>query len=117
VEGLPQGYLPYVAVVLVALCNITGNIMLKLGAGGSSVLLLGLAGWQSIAGVMLFGSGIVLYAWALRFIPLHVAQIIASLQYAGVIVAASIVLGEAITTMRWIGITFIAVGILVCMRQ
>jgi len=58
----------------------------------------------------------VLYAWSLKYLPLYVAQTIASLQFAGAIMAAHFLFGETITPDRWIGIASIILGIVLVMR-
>jgi len=94
--------------------TVAANLMLKLGAAAPPVerIFFGVVGWQSAAGLALFGCGGLLYAVLLRSIPLNVAQVFASAQFVGVVLAASLVLGEAISPARWIGIAFVSFGIL-----
>jgi drug/metabolite transporter (DMT)-like permease len=93
--------------------TIAGNLMLKLGAEVplSDRIFLGLLGWRSAAGLALFGCGGIVYALLLRRVPLNLAQVFAAMQFVGVAVAASVVLGESISPLRWIGIAFICCGI------
>ena len=93
-------------------CTVGANLMLKLGAGASEAdRFCGLLGWKSLAGLALFGCGGILYAFLLCRVPLNIAQVFTSAQFVGVIVAASLVLGEPISAARWLGIACIALGI------
>ena len=101
--------------LLVVALTVGGNLMLKIGADASPAerVLFGLLGWKSAAGLALFGCGGVLYAVLLRWVPLNVAQVFAATQFVGVVLAASLVLGEAISPARWLGIAFVSIGVLV----
>lgn len=94
--------------------TVGANLMLKLGAMAppGERIVLGLFGWQSVLGLALFGSGGLIYAFVLRALPLYVAQVFASAQYVAVILAAGILLREAISPLSWLGIACIALGIL-----
>jgi len=94
---------------------VAANLMLKLGAAvpASQRVVLGLLGWQSIAGLMLFGCGGLLYAVLLRVVPLNIAQSFTAAQFIGVVMAAGLLLSEPISPARWFGIACIAIGILV----
>jgi drug/metabolite transporter (DMT)-like permease len=54
-------------------------------------------GWESIAGLALFGCGGIVYAILLRRVPLNVAMSFTAAQFVGVIFAASLVLGEPVS--------------------
>jgi drug/metabolite transporter (DMT)-like permease len=110
-------YLPYLGVLAVVFSNIAGNLMLKIGSDKEKAVLFGILSWQTLLGIGFFGLSVLLYAWSLRYIPLHIAQIIASLQYAGVIIAAALVLGEHIPTTRWLGIALVFLGIAISVRE
>lgn len=94
--------------------TVAANLMLKLGAAvpPAERVLFGVLGWKSAAGLALFGCGGILYAILLRSIPLNLAQVFAATQFIGVILAASLILGEPISAARWIGIAFVLLGIL-----
>ena len=47
----------------------------------------------------------------LRRVPLNIAQVITSAQFVGVVIAASLVLDEPISPVRWVGIACIGLGI------
>lgn len=108
--------LGYVALGIVVLGSSLGNILLKIGAGTATqqTPIFGLLTWQTIAGILCFGCGLIAYVWALKLFDLHVVQIIVSVQYVVVIVLAALVLGEQITMTQWCGIALIAVGLFVC---
>jgi len=91
---------------------VAANLMLKLGAGAPEAeRVLGLLGWKSVVGLGLFGCGGIVYAVLLRRVPLNIAQVITSAQFVGVVLAASLVLGEPISPARWVGIACIGLGI------
>ena len=98
--------------LLMVAFTVAANLMLKLGAGAPEAeRIFGLLGWKSVAGLALFGCGGILYAFLLRRVPLNVAQVFTSAQFIGVVVAASLVLGEPISAARWLGIACISFGI------
>ncbi len=93
--------------------TVAANLMLKLGAGAprGERVLLGVFGWKSAAGLALFGCAGLLYALLLRRVPLNLAQVFSAAQFVGVIMAASLVLGEPISPIRWLGIVCVCFGI------
>tara|TARA_R110002167_G_scaffold45545_5_gene136841 strand:+ start:1026 stop:1382 length:357 start_codon:yes stop_codon:yes gene_type:complete len=95
--------------------NVGASIMMKIGATAPAArrLLFGLAGWEALVGVGLFGLSAIAYTVALRYLPLNLAQSFAALQFVGVILAAAVILSEPISVTRWLGIALIAVGILI----
>ena len=107
----------FLALILVIAGNAAGNLLLKVGAmTPQKNALFGLCNWQTIAGIGCFAFGIVSYAWALKHVELHIAQIVVSLQYVAVIVLAAVVLGEQVTSSQWLGIALIGLGLFVCTR-
>lgn len=99
--------------ILVISLTVSANMMLKLGAAAppSQRMFFGLFGWRSAAGLALFGCGGVVYALLLRNVPLNLAQVFVATQFIGVALAASFILGESISGLRWLGIAFICFGI------
>jgi drug/metabolite transporter (DMT)-like permease len=92
--------------------TVSANLMLKLSAGDPEAQrIFGLLGWKSAARLALFGCGWIVYAFLLRRVPLNIAQVFTSAQFVGVVVAASLVLGEPISAARWLGIACISSGI------
>ena len=107
--------LGFLALALVVAGNAAGNILLKIGATAPrESALFGFLNWSTIGGIACFAIGILSYAWALKHIELHVAQIAVSLQYVAVIALAALLLGEHVTANQWIGIVLIGIGLFVC---
>ncbi|SIR20246.1 EamA family transporter [Bosea sp. TND4EK4] len=109
---------PSVLASLVAMisCTVAANLLLKRGAmaeSASSSLLSSLLEPGIIFGFLFFGAAAVLYAWVLRTLPLNIAQSLAAAQFVSVIVASSLILSEPIPLVRWLGIAFIGIGILI----
>jgi drug/metabolite transporter (DMT)-like permease len=106
-------FAPYVTMLLIVASNVMGTVLIKVGASPppDRAYLFGLFGWQTAAGIACFGAGVLLYAWVLKYLPLHIAQAVASLQFAGNVLAAAFLLGETITAEKWLGIVFILVGL------
>jgi undecaprenyl phosphate-alpha-L-ara4N flippase subunit ArnE len=106
-----------VVVTMIAMiaCTVGANLLLKLGAtrSGAEPDIVSLVNWQVLLGLATFGTAGLLYAVVLRWLPLNIAQSFAAAQFVAVIVASALVLSEPISFGQWIGISFIATGILV----
>ena len=117
-SGMTTNAWAYSALFAVILGNVLGQYFLKIGAAldvpGYKVL--GLFGWHTLAGISCFAFSLLFYAWALRFLDLNVAQAVVSLQFVGAILLAAFVFGEEISPERWVGLTMIFLGLLVCSR-
>jgi hypothetical protein len=76
--------------------------MPKLGAGVAKVqrVLFGLLGYRSVAGLVILGCDRIVYALLPRRVPLTIVQSSTAAQFAGVIIAATLVLGEPISQAR-----------------
>jgi drug/metabolite transporter (DMT)-like permease len=97
-------------------CTVAGNLLLKHGArqpGLANAWPLSVVNLWVLAGAAVFACGLLAYAAALRVLPLNVAQAFAAAQFIAVIVASTVLLGEPIGLVRWIGIALIAIGIVV----
>lgn len=97
-------------------CTIIGNLLLKVGVseqGMSTNWPLSLLNLKTALGALIFCFALLLYMMVLKTTPLNLAQSIFSTQFVLVIIAANIILGEPISLHRWVGIAFIAVGLLV----
>jgi multidrug transporter EmrE-like cation transporter len=107
--------LPYLLLIGVVCANIAANVLIKLGANSVALSsgLMALVNPRVVAGIACFGVGVVLYAAALRSVPLNVAQSVAILQFAGVVLVSAILLHEVISPMRMVGIGLIGVGVIV----
>jgi undecaprenyl phosphate-alpha-L-ara4N flippase subunit ArnE len=95
--------------------TVVANLLMKIGASVpfSERPIFAVIAWQSLLGVAAFGCAAVIYAWLLQWMPLNVMQSLAALQFIAVILASSVALSEQIPTVRWLGITLIAAGIVV----
>lgn len=107
-----------VALLGVVAMNVAATILLKFDTTPemASARLLGLFGWPVIAGVMCYAVALVLYAWSLRYVDLHVAQIVVSLQFGGAILASAFIFHESIGLNQWTGISLIFLGLLVALK-
>lgn len=95
-------------------CTVVANLLMKSGADDApSPLLLSCLSWRTVYGLAVFGCAGLFYAWALRLVPLNVAQSYAAAQFIAVALASRLLLGEPIPPTRWVGISLIAVGIIV----
>ncbi len=94
-------------------CTVIGNLLFKIGAteSNSQASLFGLFSINSLIGLFFFACSVLIYAWLLKLVPLNVAQAFASAQFVAVILASSMFLSEEIPFIRWLGIAFIALGI------
>jgi len=103
---------PYWFMAPVVICNVVANLLLKTGAGKTpSVFLAGLLSWQSFFGLCVFGMAGLLYAFALRYLPLSLAQLLTASQYPLVVFAALFFLGETLDRSQIIGFILITIGI------
>jgi len=117
VQHLAGGaFLPYLALCAVVAGNAAANLLLKVGAIQDRPWLFGILGWRSIMGIALFGAAMLVYAWALRHVPLSRAQFVVVLQYPGVILLAAMVLGERVGPMQWLGIALVMAGMFIALR-
>ena len=106
------------ALIGVIIMNIAASILLKFDASSSmaSHRIFGLFGWSLIGGMACYAIALVLYAWSLRTIDLHVAQIVVSLQFAGIILASALLFRETIGLHQWLGILLIFSGLMIAMK-
>jgi drug/metabolite transporter (DMT)-like permease len=98
---------------------VAGNILIKMGSIVSqrNAVIFGLFGWQTAAGVMCFASGVLIYASALRTLPLYAAQSVVILQFVGALLAAVAFFEEQISQSQWVGIALIVFGLSLVIRQ
>jgi drug/metabolite transporter (DMT)-like permease len=96
-------------------CTVVANVLIKHGAVSedSPKFVLGILGWPGLAGLCFYAVGALVYAWILKWVPLHLAQVIVATQFIGVILAAWWVFSEQINPVQWGGIVLIAAGILI----
>ena len=104
-----------VAIILAVMISFTvaANLLLKQGAmvPAADRVFFGIYGWKSIFGFIAFAGAGLIYAVVLRWLPLNVAQSIASIQFVAVILASAIILSESIPVVRWLGIALITAGV------
>jgi undecaprenyl phosphate-alpha-L-ara4N flippase subunit ArnE len=95
-------------------CTVAANLLTKIGSATHTddrSVLFGFLGLHTLAGLGFFGLAFVFYAIILRWLPLNIAQSLASLQFVAVILAARLVLGETIGLIQWIGVGLIIAGV------
>ena len=109
----------YALLAVVVASNVLGNMFIKLASQSFSkhVFLWGFLSWQLAAGIACFACGVLVYATALRSVPLYAAQSIVALQFIGIVFMASIYFKEQITHLQWAGITFMVLGLALVLRQ
>lgn len=106
----------FVAFVFMISFTVAANLLLKLGASTHDVsqdFLSKLLSWQVLAGLAFFAAAAGIYLLVLTWLPLNVAQSFAAAQFVAVILAARIFLSEPIEIAHWIGISLIALGIII----
>ena len=103
-------------ILISASCTVAGNLILKVGTGRKgigSVWPFTIVNGQVVLAAGAFVFALLFYAMLLKRLPLSLAQAIMSMQFVLVILAANLLLGESIGWMRWLGITVIAVGLII----
>jgi len=94
--------------------TVLANILLKTGAtlappGQFEQLL----NWRITLGLCSFAVAACFYVLVLQWLPLNVAQSFTAAQFVAVILASALVLSEPIGPGQWLGISLIALGIVV----
>jgi len=99
--------------LIIVASTVVANLLLKLGAvaDDSSKIFFQIIGWTGVAGLCFYAIAALIYAWVLKFVPLHMAQVIVAAQFVGVVLASRLVLSENINAAQWGGVALIAVGI------
>ncbi|MBD9356717.1 EamA family transporter [Methylomonas albis] len=64
-------------------------------------------------GFVLFAIALVVWIFILKKLPLNVAQAFSVLQFVGVILASWLLLSEPISGLRWVGIAFVFLGVII----
>ena len=108
-------FLPFVGFGVIA------NLLIKTGLGRlhldsilSSLLLTSPWIW---GGAVCYGLGLLNYLYLLNRLPLNLVQPFSAIAFVGVILVSRFVLGEPISSMRWVGIGLVAAGIVVIGRS
>lgn len=100
----------YLAMTLVVILNVAATGSLK---RGSQIAQAGGAWFNSmtVIGGIAFALAFALYVFALRTLPLYVAQVIAATQFMGAIAISHWLFLERIAPWQWAGIAMISAGI------
>lgn len=106
----------YVALGVGILLGVAGQMLLKSGAAGETLLQQFLSP-QSIIGLGLYVAAAVCYMLALRKIPVSVAFPSVSLSYILVALLAFWLYGEALTVPKITGILLVCVGVVLITRS
>ncbi len=105
----------YAALAAGILLGVAGQMLLKAGAGGETLLQQFLSP-QSIVGLALYVGAAFFYMLALRKIPVSVAFPSVSLSYVVVAVLAFWLYGEALTLPKIAGIAMVCIGVILITR-
>ncbi|WP_341896744.1 EamA family transporter [Ferrovibrio terrae] len=105
----------YVALGVGVLLGVAGQILLKSGASGETLLQQFLAP-QSIIGLGLYFAAALCYMYALRKIPVSIAFPSVSLSYVLVALLGFWLYGEALTPSKLAGIALVCVGVFLIAR-
>ncbi|WP_341913643.1 EamA family transporter [Ferrovibrio terrae] len=105
----------YVALGVGVLLGVAGQILLKSGASGETLLQQFLAP-QSIIGLGLYFAAALCYMYALRKIPVSIAFPSVSLSYVLVALLGFWLYGEALTPSKLAGIALVCVGVFLITR-
>lgn len=118
----PEGLLnPYFLIILGALLAAAAEIFLKKGAV-ETVRLVGHTDWTTISAlgsgwvwiaILCYASSFAAWLHVLRSVPLNIAFNLSSIIHVFVPLGCWIFLGEAISEMRWFGISLVLLGICV----
>lgn len=108
---------PYItALVIGILLGVVGQILLKAGASGETLLKQFLSP-QSILGLGLYFAAALCYMYALRKLPVSVAFPSVSLSYVIVAFLAYWTMGESLGPLKLAGIALIVGGVFLITRQ
>lgn len=116
-----------VALVVALLLNASANLMIRFGMravdldlGGAGLLQGGvmnagrllLRHWILLAGLACFALNVVFYAYALRKMPISVAYpIMVTVGFVIIVAVASVFLKERLTTVQWVGVVAVLIGV------
>ncbi len=96
--------------------TVAANLTLKVASqshGFGTVWPLSIVNTRVVFAAGAFAMAFVFYTMLLRRLPLSLAQAIISVQFVLVILAANVLLDEPVGAIRWIGISLMALGLLV----
>lgn len=102
----------WVYIIPIVFINVLAGLLLKSGAmQPNHAIFLNLLSIRSFFGLFCFGLGGLAYAWALRYVPLGIAQAILASQYVFVILGAWLIFDESIDSVQLAGFIFVGIGI------
>jgi multidrug transporter EmrE-like cation transporter len=114
---------PYALIVIGALLNVAGEVLLKAGSSASAVNhSVGFFGFAALAspwtwiGVVCYIIALLNWLWVLRTVPVSIAFSLMNAVYVLVPLAANIFLHEPIHARRWLGIALVLGGALIIAR-
>lgn len=96
--------------------TVTANLTLKLASRSAGIgdwWPLNIINSRVVIAAAAFAMAFVFYTMLLKRLPLSLAQAVISAQFVIVILAANVLLGETVGTMRWMGIALVAAGLIV----
>ena len=102
-------------------CDVGGQLCFKHGVNqgdheGKPMLTFWLHSLKNpwlLAGVVIYVIEVVTWLQILERAPLSLAFPIASLNYCGILLASRFILGETVTTRRWLGALMITLGVII----
>ena len=110
--------MPYLALTVAVLTNLTGHVLFKAGAlaGTSGGVWRSLLSVPTLAGAAVYGVSAVAYVIALRELPLSVAMPTMVVGYAGATIAAALLWGEPVGARHALALGLIALALVVLHR-
>ena len=96
--------------------TVTANLTLKIASRGAGIgdwWPLSIINSRVVMAAAAFAMAFVFYTMLLKRLPLSLAQSVISAQFVIVILAANVLLGETVGTVRWLGIALVAAGLVV----
>lgn len=102
----------WIYIIPIVFINVLAGLLLKSGAmQPNHPIFLNLLSIRSFLGLLCFGLGGLAYAWALRYVPLSIAQAILASQYVFVLLGAWLIFQEPIDSIQFAGFIFVGIGI------
>jgi multidrug transporter EmrE-like cation transporter len=115
---------PYFQILVGALCDTAGELLLKKGASSSfstsgAAGVIGVTPLASIwtwVGIVIYICGLLSWLHVLRFVPISIAFPLINAVHVFVPIGCWVFLGEVISIRRWLGIGLIVCGILALIK-
>ncbi len=103
---------PYVQIAIGAVLVTISELLLKQGAMAGGLV----SGWTWV-GISTYLVSFASWLYVLRHLPLSIAYPLINIVHITIPLAAWLILGEDITTQRWLGIAFVFVGTVLTARS